>query len=85
MDGEPTVRIHGEDVPVRAQVREIDGFSAHADHAEVDRWLAHFEPPPRMTFCVHGEPLALESQRARLAARGWKVAVPAYLEKVPLD
>jgi metallo-beta-lactamase family protein len=83
--GAPTVRIHGEDVPVRARVASIGGFSAHADEPELQRWLASFPAPPRRTFLVHGEPAALAAARARMDALGWPAHVPHHLEEVPLS
>ncbi|AKU90858.1 MBL fold metallo-hydrolase RNA specificity domain-containing protein [Vulgatibacter incomptus] len=85
LEGSRWIRIHGRDVPVKAQIRELRGFSAHADHAEADRWLASFGSPPTRTFCVHGEPAGLEATRARLEARGWPAYVPSYLERVELE
>lgn len=85
LEGAETIRIHGIDVPVRAEIRKIDGFSAHADRTEVDRWLSSFGIPPRQTWCVHGEPSALEAMRSRIEARGWPVGVARYLERVKLE
>ena len=85
LSGEPTLRMFGQDIAVRARVARIEGFSAHADFEEVDRWLATIGRPPRTTFCVHGEPVALEATRARLEARGWRAHVPAQGETVLLD
>lgn len=82
--GEKEIRIHGEMVPVRARVAAISGFSAHADRAEVSRWLATLPRPPRRVFCVHGEPLSLAAQASRLRAMGWNAVVPRYLEEFPL-
>jgi metallo-beta-lactamase family protein len=82
--GEKEIRIHGEMVPVRARVASISGFSAHADHAEVSRWLATLPRPPRRVFCVHGEPSALEAESSRLAAQGWTAVVPRHLDEYPL-
>jgi metallo-beta-lactamase family protein len=84
LQGEPMVRIHGQDVPVRAELRTVSGFSAHADREELSRWLEGFKAPPAQTLLVHGEPEALEAQRARLTSLGWSVQVPAHLERVPL-
>jgi metallo-beta-lactamase family protein len=83
-NGAATLRIHGEDVPVNARVASIAGFSAHADEAEISRWLATFPSPPARTFLVHGEPPALEAARLRQERLGWKAHVPAHLETVPL-
>ncbi|MBI5495637.1 MAG: MBL fold metallo-hydrolase [Deltaproteobacteria bacterium] len=85
LNGEPSVRMFGEDVQVRARIARIEGFSAHADAAEVDRWLGSVHTPPTRTFCVHGEPAALAAARERLSARGWNALVPAHGERVVLD
>jgi len=53
VDGASSVSIFGEEVPVRAQVHTIGGFSAHADRAELLAW--HGQTGARRTFLVHGE------------------------------
>lgn len=83
-NGARTLRIHGEDVPVRAAVVSLSSFSAHGDRDEVDRWLATLPAPPRRTFCVHGEPAALHATAERLASRGWQAAVARDGEEVDL-
>jgi metallo-beta-lactamase family protein len=82
--GATTLRMFGEDVPVRARVASIAGFSAHADEDEVSRWLATFPSPPRRSFLVHGEPAALAAALARMERLGWPAHVPRHLEQVPL-
>lgn len=84
LDGEPEVRIHGQMVPVRAEIRSVSGFSAHADWTETLRWMDGFESPPHQTLLVHGEPSSLEALQRRIQAKGWSTYVPAYLEKVEL-
>lgn len=84
LDGEPESKIHGERVPVRAQLHQVSGFSAHADWTEMLRWMDGFESPPRRTLLVHGEPPALQAMRARLEAKGWAAYAPSYLERVEL-
>lgn len=49
------VRIHGQIYPIKANVVQIDGFSAHADQSELLRWLSSFQSPPKRLFIVHGE------------------------------
>src|SRR5512133_678575 len=83
-NGAASLRIHGEDVPVKARIASIDGFSAHADEAEISRWLATFPAPPRRTFLVHGEPPALAAAKERMDRLGWASHVPRHLEEVPL-
>jgi metallo-beta-lactamase family protein len=83
-NGARTLRMHGQDVPVNARIATIGGFSAHADEAEIERWLATFPSPPARTFLVHGEPPALAASLARMERLGWPAHVPAHLEEVGL-
>ena len=85
-DGAREIKIHGEMVPVRAQIRNIEVFSGHADSTEIMRWLSMFKQPPKLTFVVHGEEesskaLANEIHRTL----GWKTRIPEYLETFNLD
>lgn len=54
IDGAKHVRILGEDVPVRASVHTVNGFSAHADQRELLQWHAGIAGR-KGTFLVHGE------------------------------
>ena len=54
VDGAKKVRIYGEEIPVRAKIYTINGFSAHADQAELLAWHQKIGAPER-TFLVHGE------------------------------
>ena len=53
IDGAKQVRIFGEDVAVRARIYTINGFSAHADQAELLTWQK--QTGAKRTFLVHGE------------------------------
>jgi len=86
--GDPSIRIHGEDVPVRAEVARIDSLSAHADAGEILNWLKGFAPDrvPRTTFITHGEPAAADALRLRIETElNWRCHVPDYLETVSLN
>ncbi len=84
--GEAAVKIHGEMVPVRAEVAIINNLSAHADCNEIIGWLHGFETPPRRTFITHGEPGPADALRQRIEKDlGWPCEVPDYLETVALD
>ena len=84
-EGAPAVRMHGQDVPVRAAVEKIPGLSGHADRTELLRWLDHLPQPPRRTFLTHGEPEAADALAEHLRiARGWTVDVPALGAAVEL-
>jgi len=65
IDGAPSVKLFGEDVPVRAQVHTINGFSAHADQRELLGWHARAGGRER-TILVHGEPPAMQAFAALL-------------------
>ncbi len=54
-DGAPTVNVFGEPVQVRAEIASLDGFSAHADQAEMLAWVGRLQPAPRRIYLVHGE------------------------------
>ncbi|MBV6491032.1 MAG: Ribonuclease [Fimbriimonadaceae bacterium] len=75
-DGAEALRIHGQDVRVRARIETITGLSAHADQSEILRWLRGFRRAPRQTWIVHGEPAAAATL-ARVISRdlGWRVDV----------
>ena len=85
-DGAKYVRIYGEDVPVRAEVVNIGQLSAHAGKSELLRWLSGFQAPPRQTFLVHGEPVALGALRDAIASQfHWPVTIPAYRQSFDLN
>jgi Cft2 family RNA processing exonuclease len=85
VDGAASVRIFGEDVPVRAEVYTIGGLSAHADQAGLLAWLRNFQRAPRQAFVVHGEAdtaqIFCDTMRAQL---GWNATVPAAHSMVTL-
>lgn len=85
MAGADSIKIHGEYVPVRAEVANLSMLSAHADADEILRWLGGFKAPPRMTFISHGEPEASEALRQRIEGElGWPCKIPGHLEQAVL-
>ncbi len=73
-------------IPVHARVEKIDSMSAHADSEEVLRWLGGFTRPPRTTFLVHGEIVAMEALQATIKGRlGWNTRLPQHEETVELS
>jgi metallo-beta-lactamase family protein len=75
--GATDVKIHGEYVPVRAQISQLEGFSGHADSDELMAWMRGLRNPPRQTFVVHGEPDAADALRIRIQDElHWPVRVP---------
>jgi metallo-beta-lactamase family protein len=85
-DGARSVKIHGEMIPVRAQIRNIDAFSGHADCDEILKWLSTFKKPPKMTFLVHGEEESSQALAEEIRkSLGWKTHIPGYLESYDLN
>lgn len=77
-DGAREVRMHGQEVRVRARVETIHGLSAHADRDELLRWLSGFQRKPQHTFAVHGESNASDDLVSVIEERlGWRASVPA--------
>jgi len=81
-----TIRIFGEDVPLRARVEVLDGYSAHADRNELLWWLESVRaasPRLRQVYLVHGEPGAQDALAALLAPKGYSVSCPSPHLRVP--
>jgi len=80
------VQILGQHYPVRAQVKKIGGFSAHADKNELLRWLSSIKKAPREVFVVHGEEEPATHFAGFLKDKmGWKTMVPEYKQEVILS
>ena len=81
------LRIHGQQVPVKAEVVDISQLSAHAGKSELLRWLSGFPAPPRKTFLTHGEPSGLNGLNDAIAAQyHWpSVTIPDYLQSFDLS
>jgi metallo-beta-lactamase family protein len=74
------IRIHGQDVAVRAAIETVPGLSGHADRSGLLRWLEPLSRP-KQVFLVHGEPASAEALGQTLRTeRGWNVAIPAIGE-----
>src|SRR5205814_1657758 len=55
LDGEKKVKIFGEMIDVKCEVRQIQGYSAHADQKQLTNFVAAISPPIQKIFIVHGE------------------------------
>ncbi len=84
-EGAETVRIHGDDVPVRAHVEMLHHLSAHADRDELLTWLRTASHSPQCVFVTHGEAQAAQAFSAHVAGSlGWSTIVPEDGEVVEL-
>lgn len=85
MGGAKSIRIHGEDVPVLAQIESIDSLSAHADYAQILEWLKKMKKAPRQVFVTHGELQAATAMVQHIEEElHWPARVPEYMEIVEL-
>jgi metallo-beta-lactamase family protein len=87
VERQPTIRVFGEEVPLRARVEVIGGYSAHADRDELLQWLDAVRatsPGLARVYLVHGEPPAQAVLLDALAARGYTADAPAPLARVAL-
>jgi len=82
-DGATEIKLLGRTYAVAARIERIDSMSAHADYSEIMRWLAGFTRAPRMTYLVHGDPVALSALADRIANElHWPVHIAGHLETV---
>jgi metallo-beta-lactamase family protein len=85
VDGAKEIKLLGRIYPVAARVERIDSMSAHADAAEIMRWLSGFSRAPRITYLVHGDTAPLAALAARITAeRQWPVHIAVHHETVNL-
>ncbi|HEY8049176.1 MAG TPA: MBL fold metallo-hydrolase [Ramlibacter sp.] len=83
--GAQTIRIHGQDVHVRAEVVQLDDMSSHADRGEILEWLRGLDRAPGRTFITHGEPAAADALRQKIERElRWQCEVPFYLQEAQL-
>lgn len=67
-DGARSIRIHGQDVSVQAQIVDIEAFSVHADRSELVDWVASARQRPQAVYLVHGEPDSAAALAAQIRA-----------------
>jgi metallo-beta-lactamase family protein len=77
--GARSVRIHGRDVEVQAEVVQLQSASAHADAGQLMAWLRSMPQSPDQVYVVHGNPEASDTLRARIQRElGWRALVPEH-------
>lgn len=77
--GESVIRIHGQEVAVRAEVVQIESASAHADGNQLLSWLHRMPSAPDQVYVVHGERAASDRLRERIEHElKWRAVVPEH-------
>jgi len=81
LDGIKSLRIHHEEIPVNAEIFNIEGLSAHADYLDTLEWLSHLKRAPKLIILNHGEHAALRNLKALIESQfNYKVTIAQYLE-----
>jgi metallo-beta-lactamase family protein len=84
-EGAQTLRIFGHDIPIRAEVMQLQSMSGHADASQIIDWMRTAPTPPKQVFVTHGEPDSADALRFRIQDElHWKVRVPSDGETVEL-
>ena len=76
IEGVQNVRLFGEDIAVRAQIKSLKGTSGHADQEGLISWIGSFETKPRTVFLNHGNEESIAVLADELKARGYAVEAP---------
>ena len=84
--GADRLRMYGREVPILAEVVQLESFSGHADADEILAWMGAANPAPQITYVTHGEQDAADAMRGRIKHElGWEARVPEHLERVVID
>lgn len=85
-EGERNVRIHGQSVPVNAEIVHLDNLSSHADADEILNWLRQLPQAPAQVYVTHGEAAASAALCTRIASElGWPAHSPVLGECCDLE
>lgn len=76
IEGAQSVRLFGEDIAVRAEIRSLKGTSGHADQQGLISWLGQFERKPRTVYLNHGNEESIAVLADELKERGYAVEMP---------
>ncbi len=84
--GVRSIRIHGREYAVQAEIGQLQASSSHADADELLTWMRKLGSPPRQVFVTHGEPGASDALRYRIEHElGWSATTPEYREFAELQ
>lgn len=85
MRGEREIKMFGQMIPIRAEIKQLDNLSAHADYVEILNWLAHLKKAPRRVFITHGEKEAAQALKTKIEQKfNWDCVIPSYMDAVKL-
>ncbi len=84
IDGAKKVKILGVQVIINAAIKQIEGFSGHADQSELLEWVSEIPETPKRIFLVHGEDKAINALKGKLQEKGYSIEVPEMFEEFDL-
>ncbi len=76
LGGAKTVKLFGEEIAVKAEIRNLKGNSGHADHAGLIRWAGEFERKPKIIFLNHGTEGSITALKGDLESQGYACEMP---------
>ena len=79
VERQPVIKVFGEEVPLRARVEILNGYSAHADRTGLAAWIDAVRvgsPSLAHVWLVHGEPEAQDAFATTLHGKGYDVSCP---------
>jgi len=82
--GEKKIKLLGIEVPVRAKIEVIDGFSAHADANGLMSWLSSYNPKPKKVFIIHGDENSSKAFKEKIDQLGFTSYIPSIGDKIEL-
>ncbi|MEO6443851.1 MAG: MBL fold metallo-hydrolase [Gemmatimonadaceae bacterium] len=85
LERSPIIKVFGDELPLRAQVEVLNGYSAHADRRDLREWIQKVRgegPGPSDVFLVHGEATAQDALAETLRGDGFRVTVPSRGDRV---
>lgn len=86
LDGSKSVRIHGEDISIKAEIDKIEGFSGHADQQDLMDWVSKIKEIRKGIFLVHGDEDARENMKRLLEeSTPYQVLIPNLYERFDLN
>ncbi len=80
--GVETIKIHGTEWPVKAEIVSLQNISAHADYQEMVDWLKQSKKPPKRIYLVHGNDEAVQGMAAQVETQlKWKTTIPSHMQE----
>jgi metallo-beta-lactamase family protein len=81
LDGAEEIKMRGKFWKVRAQIKLIEGLSAHADQSELIEWIQELEQAPERIFIIHGEKEGAEGLKKSIhETYGYESIIPQLNE-----